>query len=94
MKHLLLSIILPSQDKGNGIAEQASDGRVSSVCDNIDRLLADCINNANESGDLETMLADLRYAHRQIKAAYEALHARTTEQAQPHGKPSKLVLVP
>lgn len=67
----LFRVICASQD-GNpeeALGLEVSDGRMFSISDNINRLLADAINNAEDSGDLKSLLTDLEYAANQINWA-------------------------
>lgn len=75
----LTEMIARSQD-GNPISqlrEEMHDGRLIGVTDNLNRLLADAINNAVESGDLDTLAQDLEYAANQLKEAHRYLIENT-----------------
>lgn len=73
----LVEMISRSQD-GNPIKqirEEMKDGRLMHVTDNLNRLIADVLNNAIAAGDLNTLAADLDYAAKQLRDA----HARLIE---------------
>lgn len=75
MKEKLIDIIVDSQDgkPRKSIIEECVDGRLISVCDNLNRLLADAINNAVDTGDIDTLMSDLDYATEQLRRASLAL---------------------
>lgn len=77
LKVRLLACIAKSQD-GNSIvaiSEEIRDGRLMSIRDNLNRLIADGINSAAESGDIETLRDYLRYAENQLRNAVQALNS-------------------
>jgi hypothetical protein len=77
-KEALIDIIVSSQEgrPERAIREEICDGRLVSVADNLNRLLADAINNAIESSDIETLDADLEYAKHQLEAASYAISSK------------------
>lgn len=71
----LLAAVCESQDGKpmRAIAMEMADGRLMNCADNLNRLLADAVNNAIESGDLETLVADLRYTSKQAGLAADSV---------------------
>lgn len=79
----LVMLIAETQD-GNPcrmLEEEVNDGRLIGVTDNLNRLLADVINNAVEANDLETMYSDLGYASGQLELARAMVEKLIRKQA-------------
>ena len=71
----LTKIIAASQD-GNPLkplTAEVRDGRITSVSDNLNRLLADAINSAMDANDPDQLCDDLQYAATQLTKAWGAI---------------------
>lgn len=67
----LFRTVCGSQDNNpfKALRLEVDDGRLTNATDNLNRLLADGINNALESGDIETLRSDLKYCGIQLLRA-------------------------
>lgn len=75
LKKRIFAAIVDSQDGKpcRPLSEEIEDGRLVSATDNLNRLLADAINNATDTGDILTLIDDLTYCSQQLALAAHAV---------------------